>query len=420
MYDVIIIGAGAAGMMAAGAAAKNGNKVLLLEKMEKSGRKVRITGKGRCNVTNTKSREEFLSKIRVNREFFTPSFEHFDNEATISFFKEEGVRLEFERGGRVFPESGKAWDIANALEDFAKDSGAEIQLHTTVTGLRTIGGRVNGVKVRTRKGFERTLECKNVIICTGGVSYPATGSTGDGYEFAYDLGHEIEEVRPSLVPLVSHSPLAKKLSGIKLKNVAIKLLVDGETAGEEFGEMEFGTRGIEGAVILRLSRTAVDAFIDGHEVAISIDMKSALTEEVLVARIERELEDVEDVDTAGELFRKLLPKPMVSPFADEVGIRLDTPSSRLTDTDKQNIISKLKDLRIKIDDYGTFEEAVVTAGGVDVSNVDPHTLQSKLVNGLYFAGEVLDIDADTGGYNLQIAFSTGHLAGQLRKGTEDN
>lgn len=401
--------------MAAGVAAESGKKVLLVEKMEKTGRKVRITGKGRCNVTNTKSREEFLSKIRTNREFFTPSFEHFDNEAAISFFKEEGVRLEFERGGRVFPESGKAWDIANALEEFARDSGAEIQLHTTVTGLRTIGNRINGVMVRTRKGFERTLECGKVIICTGGVSYPATGSTGDGYGFAYDLGHSIEEVRPSLVALVSNSRLAKNLNGVKLKNVAVKLLADGETAGEEFGEMEFGSRGVEGAVILRLSRTAVDALIDGKKVEISMDLKSALTEEVLAARIERELEDVEDVDTAGELFRKLMPKPMVAPFSEVTGIRLDTPSSRLTDEDKHMVISRLKDLRIGIDDYGTFEEAVVTAGGVDVSDIDPHTLQSKLVKGLYFAGEVLDIDADTGGYNLQIAFSTGHLAGQLKE-----
>lgn len=415
MYDVIIIGAGAAGMMAAGTAARNGKKVLLLEKMEKTGRKVRITGKGRCNVTNTAAKEEFLSKIRSNRDFFIPSFELFDNNAAIAFFKDEGVRLEFERGGRVFPESGKAWDIANALEDFAKESGAEIQFHTTVTGLRTIGKRVNGVKVKTRKGFERTLECRNVIICTGGVSYPATGSTGDGYGFAHDMGHEIEELRPSLVPLVSDSPLAKALNGIKLKNVAVKLVINGEAEEEEFGEMEFGSRGIEGAVILRLSRTAVDALIEGRKVEISIDMKSALDEEILAARIERELEKTEEVLTAGDLLRKLLPKPMVAPFAVETGIELPEPVSRMTDTTKNTIIRTLKDLRIKIDDYGGFDEAVVTAGGVDVSGIDPYTLQSKLIDGLYFAGEVLDIDADTGGYNLQIAFSTGYLAGLLKK-----
>lgn len=415
MYDVIVIGAGAAGMMAAGVAAGNGKRVLLLEKMEKTGRKVRITGKGRCNLTNTKNREEFLSKVKSNREFFTPAFESFDNEATIDFFKEEGVRLEFERGGRVFPQSGKAWDIANALEDFAKDAGAEIQLHMTVTGLRTIGGRVNGVKVRTRKGFERTLECGNVIIATGGVSYPATGSTGDGYEFAYQMGHQIEEVRPSLVPLVSNSRLAQGLKGIKLKNVAVKLIIDGEVAAEEFGEMEFGTRGVEGAVILRLSRMAVDAVIEEHKVELSIDMKSALDEDTLVARIERELEKTEEIEAVGDLLRKLLPKPMILPFAVETGLQLTMPVSRLTDAEKQTIITSLKDLRVAIDDYGTFEEAVVTAGGVDVSEVDPETLQSKLVKGLYFAGEVLDIDADTGGYNLQIAFSTGHLAGQLKK-----
>lgn len=415
-YDVIVIGAGAAGLMAAGTAASEGKRVLLLEKMERAGRKIRITGKGRCNLTNTKSKKDFLDKVRANAEFFTPAFNSFSNRATVKFFRKEEVKLETERGDRVFPASGKAWDIANALVYWAEEAGVEIQYHTKVIGIRTIGNRVLGVTIITKRGFERNLEAPNVILCTGGASYPATGSTGDGYGFAHSLGHNIEEIRPSLVALVSDSELAHALTGVRLKNVNVTLYIDEEVADEEFGEIEFGSRGIEGAVALRLSRMAVDALIANKRVRLGIDTKTALMPETLVNRIDREVELLmeEENPIIADLARKLLPRAMVYPIIKEINLDPEAPLSTFTQGNTASLIGILKHIPISIVDYGPFEEAIVTAGGISVEDIDPNTLQSKLIKGMYFAGEVLDIDADTGGYNLQIAFSTGYLAGKLK------
>lgn len=417
MYDVIIVGAGAAGMMAAGVAARAGRKVLLVEKMEKAGRKVRITGRGRCNVTNSKPREEFLEHVRANAEFFEPAFKGLSNQSMPLFFKRLGVKLTEERGDRLFPESGKAWDIADALADWAKDEGdVEVLFNTKVTEIIVTAGKVRGVRVTTRKGYPRNLEAGAVIVATGGVSYPSTGSTGDGYRFAHDTGHRVESVRPALVALESSDPVVSELKGANLRNVGVKLLIDNEVAQEEFGEMEFTQRGMDGAVMLRVSRRAVDALIDGREVAIDIDLKPALDEPMLLARIEREIEGmpVPEEATCGELMRKLLPKPFVEPFASRAGVILRDGVSRMTDAQKLSLVTALRSWRLPVVDYRPFEEAIITAGGVAVDDIDPLTLQSRLVQGLYFAGEVLDIDGDTGGYNLQIAFSTGYLAGQLR------
>ena len=269
-YDVIVVGAGAAGMMAAGTAARNGHRVLLLEKMEKSGRKVRITGKGRCNVTNARPPEEFAGQVRTNAEFFSTAFAEFNNRATIRFFERLGVKLDVERGERVFPRSGKAWDIANALLEYCVDNGVKIVYDTRVTEIMTLNGRVFGVRYRNKRGFERKEECPRVIVATGGVSYPATGSTGDGYVFAADTGHAVEPVRPSLTPLVSSCLWIKNMNGLLLRNVRATLCIDGEAVREEFGELGFSERGIEGAVALRMSRDAVDALIDGKGVGLSV------------------------------------------------------------------------------------------------------------------------------------------------------
>ena len=250
-YDVIVVGAGAAGMMAAGTAARNGKRVLLIEKMEKSGRKVRITGKGRCNVTNARPAEEFASQVRTNAEFFAPAFAEFNNRAAIRFFERAGVKLEIERGERVFPKSGKAWDIATALLEYCFENGVKIIYNTRVTGIMTLGSKVFGVRYINKRGFERKEECPNVIVATGGLSYPATGSTGDGYAFASDLGHSVEPVRPSLTPLVSSHPQIKYLDGLLLRNVRATLWIDDQPVREEFGELGFSQRGIEGAVALR-------------------------------------------------------------------------------------------------------------------------------------------------------------------------
>ena len=414
-YDVIVIGAGAAGMMAAGTAARSGKRVLLIEKMEKSGRKVRISGKGRCNVTNARPAEEFMEHVRVNQEFLTQAFSEFNNRATIRFFERMGVKLDIERGERVFPRSGKAWDIANALLEYCFSNGVKILYETRVTEIMTLSGRVFGVRYINKRGFERREECNQVILCTGGVSYPGTGSTGDGYTFAADLGHTIEPLRPSLTPLKSTHAQMKFLHGLLLRNIRATLSVDGEAVREEFGEIGFSDRGIEGAVALRMSRDAVDALIDGKSVKLTLDLKPALDEETLRNRIARELADLEPTEFVSELLRRLVPKPLVMPLARELDIHSKTYVSKLTEAEIERIIKVLKGMVFPISDYAPFEYAVTTAGGVNCQEVNPYTMESLKVKGLYLAGEVLDLDGDTGGYNLQIAFSTGRLAGLLKK-----
>lgn len=415
MYDVIVIGAGAAGLMAAATAARSGKKVLLMEKMEKAGRKIRITGKGRCNLTNARPPEEFAEAIRTNADFFDVAFAEFNNKATIRFFERQGVKLEIERGQRVFPKSGKAWDIANALEFYCLDNEVEIMYNTRVTEILAHGGKVYGVMYQNKRGFMRKEEAENVIIATGGVSYPGTGSTGDGYIFANKLGHSIEEVRPSLTPLRTSHPQRKFLDGLLLKNINAKLFVDNELVKEEFGEISFSDRGIEGAVALRLSRDAVDALIDEKRVKLVVDMKPALTEEVLFERIKREIAEMQPDEFFSELLRKLVPKHFVIPIAHELDIHSKNSIRKVTDTEIHRLIKVLKGMVFPITDYAPFEYAVVTAGGVKCDEVNKYTMESLKVKGLYFAGEVLDLDANTGGYNMQIAFSTGRLAGQLKK-----
>lgn len=414
-YDVIVVGAGAAGLMAAGTAAQSGKRVLLIEKMEKSGRKVRITGKGRCNVTNARPAEEFAEQVRTNAEFFAQAFASFNNRATMRFFERWGVKLSVERGERVFPKSGKAWDIANALLEFCVEQGVKILYNTRVSEIRVVGGRVFGIKYINKRGFERREECGQVILCTGGVSYPATGSSGDGYAMAADLGHTIEPLRPSLTPLVSSHAQMKYLHGLLLRNVRATLYIDNEPVREEFGEVGFSERGIEGAVALRVSRDAVDALIEQKRVKLVLDLKPALTEEVLRERIAREIAEMAPTEFFGELLRKLVPQPLVFPLANELDIHSKCYISKVTEQQISRLITTLKGLTFPITDYAPFEFAVTTAGGVRCEEVNPYTMESLKVKGLYFAGEVLDIDANTGGYNLQIAFSTGRLAGMLKK-----
>ena len=413
MYDVIVIGAGAAGLMAAATAARNGKQVLLMEK--KAGRKIRISGKGRCNLTNARPPEEFREAIRVNADFFDVAFAEFNNKATIRLFERLGVKLDIERGQRVFPHSGKAWDIANALADYCADNGVTFMYDTRVNGILTSNGKVYGVTYINKRGFERKEEAPAVIVATGGVSYPATGSTGDGYLFADELGHTVTEVRPSLTPLRTSHPQRKFLDGLLLRNVRAQLVVDGEVVREEFGEIGFSERGIEGAVALRLSRDAVDALIDERKVKIVLDMKPALDEETLFDRIKCEIAEMQPEEFFAELLRKLVPKNLVVPIARELDVHSKNYIRKVTDAEINRLIKVLKGMVFPITDYAPFEYAVVTAGGVCCDEVNKYTMESLKVGGLYFAGEVLDLDANTGGYNMQIAFSTGRLAGQLKK-----
>lgn len=411
-FDVIVIGGGAAGVMAAGVAAGTGRKVLLCEKMEKPQRKVRITGKGRCNLTNMRSMAEFLSHVHESPEFVAEALRGFSNEDAYAFFERIGVPLAVERGDRVFPVSGKAWDVAEAHIRWCRKQGVVIECGVRVVEICAEHGHVTGVLTENKQGKSEHLAASRVILATGGVSYPATGSTGDGYLLAHSLGHTIVEVRPSLTPLETHMPGVRALKGLALRNIAASLRVDGKIVRQEFGEMEF-TPYVAGPIVLRMSRSAVDALIDGRRVDIVLDLKPALSEKQLENRLVREWNALGRSADRKSLLRKLLPAQLLPVFESRLPIRSGQKFS-CDEQERSRIIRLLKEFVLPIDDYRPFEEAIVTAGGVSTDEIDPRTMQSRRVKGLYFAGEVIDIDADTGGYNLQLAYSTGYLAGALK------
>lgn len=401
-YELIVVGGGAAGLMIAAVAAERGKKVLLLEKMEKVGRKIRITGKGRCNVTNNKSHDEFLSKVRAGGEFVKPSFELFDNLQTIQFFEHIGVPISIEQGGRAYPRSGDAWDVAIGLERWAVKHGAKIRCGCEVTSLLTENGRCIGVEMRD----EKILGSK-VVIATGGVSYPGTGSTGDGYRMAYEVGHNVVPVAPSLVPFEIAGKFIPSLTGVILKNVTLALMVDGVEKGKEMGEVEFFRFGIGGGMVFRLSRDGVEAVMDGHKVEFLLDMKPSLSIAKLLGRVGREVEAKPNLKLK-ELLLKLLPSKMAAVLSEMIKISDSTAIVRISERDLTEILILIKNFKLTVTAHRGFKEAVVTAGGISTTEIDPHTMESKLVKGLYFAGEVIDMDADTGGYNLQLAFSTAY------------
>lgn len=406
MYDLIVVGGGVAGLMAAGTAASSGlGRVLLLEKMEKPGRKLRITGKGRCNVTNDRSREEFLAKVRQGAEFFCPAFGVFDNRAVMRFVEALGVPLTVERGGRVFPTSGKAWDVANALVSWVSRVGCEMRCHAPAASLMVADNTVHGVVLESGE----RIAARAVLLATGGVSYPATGSTGDGHQMAYEAGHTIEPLRPSLVPLEVSVPAGFK--GLVLKNVELSLLVEGDVVERRFGEMEFTADGVVGgAIVLQVSRTAVDALTDGRKVELAVDLKPALSAEKLRNRIGREVSELGADAQLKSLLQRLLPPQLRGVIAREAGLSLPKPLGSLSASDCEGLVCALKEWRFPVRDYRPFTEAIVTAGGIELDEVCPRTMESLKIKGLYFAGELLDIDADTGGYNIQVALSTGYLA----------
>ena len=360
-------------------------------------------------MTNARPPEEFAGQVRTNAEFFSTAFAEFNNRATIRFFERLGVKLDVERGERVFPRSGKAWDIANALLEYCVDNGVKIVYDPRVTEIMTLNGRVFGVRYRNKRGFERKEECPRVIVATGGVSYHATGSTGVGYV----IGLAVEPARPSLTPLVASCLWIKNMNGLLLRNVRATLCIDGEAVREEFGELGFSERGIEGAVALRMSRDAVDALIDGKGVGLMVDLKPGLTEEMLRERIAREMAEMGPEEFFSELLRKLVPKALVIPLSEEVGAHSKNYIRKITPELLERAVKILTGMVIPFSDYAPFEYAVVTAGGVSCEDVNRYTMESLKVKGLYFAGEVLDLDANTGGYNLQIAFSTVLLAVML-------
>jgi predicted Rossmann fold flavoprotein len=403
---IIVVGGGASGMMAAGRAAECGAQVLLLERTKRLGNKLRITGKGRCNLTNVAAPSDFITHFGPNGVFLRNAFARFFNQDLIDFFAAHGVPTVVERGQRVFPASNDAHQVADALADYLRRNGARVRFKARVEELEAEDGRIAGV--RTEEG--EFLAAQAVIVATGGASYPGTGSTGDGYRLAKALGHTIVPIRPALVPLVVKEGHAEALQGLSLKNVEVTLLLEGQPVTRHFGEMLFTHFGVSGPIILTLSAQAVDRLGQG-ELELSIDLKPALSDEQLDRRLQR------DFDRFGKrafrnILKELLPRKMIALFVRLTGIPPGKPGHQITAAERKRLFDLLRDFRLTIVGHRPIAEAIVTAGGVSTREIDPRTMESRLVQGLYFCGEVLDINADTGGYNLQAAFSTGYVAGQ--------
>lgn len=406
MKKVIVIGGGAAGMMAACMAAIEGAQVTLLEKNEKTGKKIYITGKGRCNLTNACQREEFLENVITNPKFLYSAFAQLDNQAVMNFFEKAGCRLKTERGDRVFPVSDHSSDVIAALNGELKKNRVQVMLHTEVSELLLEEGSIKGVLLSDGKKFHADA----VIIATGGRSYESTGSTGDGYRFAKQAGHTIKDLRPSLVPFVVKEEWCKKLQGLSLKNVAVTLKKEKKKIYEGFGEMLFTHFGVSGPLILSAS-SFYTAKYSGQEVLLTIDLKPAMDREQLDKRILRDFEE-----NAGKQFKnaldKLLPAKLIPVMIELSGIDPHKKTSEVTKKERSRLVELFKELKLTVNGCRGYGEAIITGGGVNVKEIDPKTMGSRLVNGLYFAGEVMDVDALTGGFNLQIAWSTGALAGK--------
>ncbi len=404
---VIVIGAGAAGLMASGVAAERGKEVILIEKNDKPARKVMITGKGRCNVTNNCNLiNDLIANVPTNGRFLYSAFSRFMPSDTIEFFEDMGVSLKVERGDRVFPESDKASDIVDALNRFSQDSDA-VRIKGTVKELILENATVKGIILEDGK----EISADKVIVATGGASYPLTGSTGDGYKFAKQAGHTVTDIKPSLVPLVCHEGFCMDLQGLSLRNVEITVF-DTENFKEiykDFGEMLFTHFGVSGPLILSASAHMKDMKKRKYE--IHIDLKPALTYEQLDKRIQRDFLENSNKNFINAL-DALLPKKLVPVIVRLSGIKPSTKVNQITKEMRAKLVNILKDMKVTILRFRPIEEAIITSGGVSVKEIDPKTMESKLCKGLYFAGEVIDVDAYTGGFNLQIAFSTGRLAGE--------
>lgn len=404
--EIVIIGAGAAGMMAAVQAARLGKSVTLLERNDRPGRKIIITGKGRCNVTNAVSLlNELIAAVPVNGRFLYSAFSSFMPQDTMDFFEDEGVPLKIERGNRVFPVSDSSKDIVDALYNAAKRAGVKFKKGRAVD-LKIENGAVTGVV--TEDG--ETIPAARVLIATGGKSYPGTGSTGDGYVLAQKAGHTVTELKPSLVPLEAHEGFCSQLQGLSLRNVAIRVedTKKYRTVYEDFGEMLFTHFGVSGPIILSASSHMRD--MEPEKYVIHIDLKPALTHEQLDKRIVKDFAENANKDYVNSL-GLLLPRKLIPVAARLTDIKPSTKTNQITREQRAGLVEWLKDFRVTVTGFRPLDEAIVTSGGVKVSEVDPKTMKSKLVDGLYFAGEVLDVDAYTGGFNLQIAFATGYAAG---------
>lgn len=410
---VVVIGGGPAGMMSAISAAKSGDKVVLLEKNNILGKKILITGKGRCNITSSLDIDDFINNIPGNGRFLYSAFENFDNKDIIELLKKEGVSVKEERGNRYFPTSDRAEDVRMVLERETKKAGVDVKLNSKVCGIEIEDSRVKSVVLENGK-----IDADKIILATGGKSYPLTGSNGDGYKIAEELGHTIKDVRGSLVPLIAEKSVCLKMQGLSLRNVGI-VLYDVEKDKKiysDFGEMLFTHFGVSGPTILSgsahlLRYKDVDKKISNGKIVLKIDLKPALSFEQLDARILRDFTEVKNKQFKNSL-DKLLPKKMIDVVIDKSKIDSEKHVNEITREERMNLVKILKCFVVRIDGFRPVDEAIVTAGGISVKEINPKTMESKIVSGLYFAGEIIDVDAYTGGFNLQIAYSTGFTAGK--------
>lgn len=401
--NVAVIGAGAAGLTAAYAAARNGNSVTVFEKNEKSGKKIYITGKGRCNFTNCVSPQEFLGNVVNNAKFLTGAVYSFSPERCVGFFEDGGMAVKIERGNRAFPVSDKASDVTKCLERYCKNVGVTFEFNNEIKDISILNSTISGII--TREGF---LPFDKVIVCTGGLSYPSTGSTGDGYKFAERAGHRIISPRQGLCGLNVIGDFYKKLQGLTLKNVQLSVYYDGKIKDKLFGEMLFTHFGVSGPIVLSVS--SLINRLDLKRVKLSLDLKPALNFETLDKRILRDFEENSN-KTIENCLKNLLPNAIIGEILQRSGVPKDKKVNVITKAERSSLLTNIKCFDIFVSSLRDFSEAIITSGGVDVSQVNPKTMESKLVKGLFFCGEVLDVDAFTGGFNLQIAFSTGFAAG---------
>ena len=412
MRNTVIIGGGPAGLMAAISSAKNGDKVTIIEKMNSCGKKLLITGKGRCNITNNAQMDKFMENTPTNPKFLYGVFNNFTNKDIIELLKNEGVKTKVERGERVFPVSDRAQDVLEALLHILRKQNVQILTNTTAKRIITDDEK-NVLGVELDDGKE--IKTDKIILATGGKSYPVTGSTGDGYKLAKDLGHTITKIEPSLVPLTSHDEVCKELQGLSLRNVAIQLQICDKVVYKDFGEMLFTHFGVSGPIVLSASSYLVktkniEQILKEGKVELEIDLKPALSEEKLDARILRDFEEQKNKQFKNSL-DKLLPQKLIPVIIEKTNINGSKKINEITKQERQKLVKELKHFRISINGTRPIEEAIVTSGGINIKEINPKTMESKLIKGLYFAGEIIDVDCLTGGYNLQVAWSTGYTAG---------
>lgn len=423
--NVVVIGGGPAGMMSAISSAENGNNVILLEKKERLGRKLLITGKGRCNITSSLPINEFIQNIPGNGQFLYSAFKNYTNNDIIDFLNKEGLDVKEERGNRIFPITDKSLDVLKCFTNKLKELNVKVEYNMQVTeivpkneygNLKVIA---HELKDNEQYGNTKTFEAEKVILATGGNSYPLTGSTGDGYELAKKLGHTVTKIRPSLVPLEAFEQnMCKELQGLSLRNVNIqfKNKENNKAIYDDFGEMLFTHFGVSGPTILSSSAHLVrykniDELLKNKKIVLNIDFKPALSEEKLDQRILRDFDEFKNKQFKNSL-DKLLPQKLIPVIIEKSGINPEKKVNEINKKERHRLVNLLKNFEVVIKGFRTIDEAIITSGGINIKEINPKTMESKLVEGLYFAGEIIDVDAYTGGFNLQIAYSTGYTAGQ--------